>query len=331
MNNYVIFGAGELGKKIYKTFSGNINILAFVDNNKSLYGKQIFDDKYVIAPSEIPEGSIVIVGVNESYLNGVVEQLTEMGIDFLFYDCFALEMLHDEFEHVAEYFTDNMSKRTYTEVLHARAVNDFSNIGDLCVIPQYFCLKEFLENKTEGYFIDAGGYLGDTIESYFKHVVGYTKGIISFEPGEETFKKLIGTANRLKGGPSCGDIECVRAALSDEEGTARYMVDGNNLSGSRLMDNGGMLVKTIALDQYMIGRGTVDFIKADVEGSELQLLHGSAEIIKKYRPKLAICLYHDIMDFLEIPKYIKSLVPEYEMRVRHHTCGRYETVLYCNL
>ena len=72
----------------------------------------------------------------------------------------------------------------------------------------------------------------------------------------------------------------------------------------------------------------VTFIKMDIEGAELEALKGSSKIIKKYMPKLAISLYHKKDDILEIPLYIKELVPEYKLYIRHYSNAGVETVLY---
>lgn len=73
----------------------------------------------------------------------------------------------------------------------------------------------------------------------------------------------------------------------------------------------------------------VNFIKADVEGYELKMLQGAKEHIKKYKPKLAISIYHSPYDLFEIAEYIKTLVPEYKFKIRHHSTCFYDTVLYC--
>lgn len=66
----------------------------------------------------------------------------------------------------------------------------------------------------------------------------------------------------------------------------------------------------------------------DIEGAELDTLRGAAQTIKKYKPKLAICIYHRVLDFYEIPMFLKSLVPDYKFKVRQHEPGFCETVLY---
>ena len=79
------------------------------------------------------------------------------------------------------------------------------------------------------------------------------------------------------------------------------------------------------------GLERVDFIKMDIEGSELEALKGAKNTIKRHKPRLAICIYHKIEDFYTIPKYIKELVPEYKLYVKHHTDREWETVLYASV
>ena len=73
----------------------------------------------------------------------------------------------------------------------------------------------------------------------------------------------------------------------------------------------------------------VDFIKMDIEGAELSALKGLEETIKKFKPKLAICVYHKGKDIFEIPEYLISIFPEYNFYLKHNTDGFGDTVLYC--
>ncbi|OOB79506.1 MAG: FkbM family methyltransferase [Epulopiscium sp. Nuni2H_MBin001] len=75
----------------------------------------------------------------------------------------------------------------------------------------------------------------------------------------------------------------------------------------------------------------VTFIKMDIEGAELQALMGAKQIIKKYKPQLAISIYHKPQDIFELPMYVKSLVPEYKLYLRHYSYHYVDTVLQINI
>lgn len=72
----------------------------------------------------------------------------------------------------------------------------------------------------------------------------------------------------------------------------------------------------------------VDFIKMDIEGFELKALKGARQTIEKFKPKLAICAYHQPQDFYEISKYVNSLDLGYSFYFDHYTIFNEETVLY---
>jgi len=75
----------------------------------------------------------------------------------------------------------------------------------------------------------------------------------------------------------------------------------------------------------------VTLIKMDIEGSEKQALTGAENIIRRDRPKLAICIYHNPEDLFEIPFLIKKMVPEYKLYIRHHSDTYAETVVYATI
>ena len=72
----------------------------------------------------------------------------------------------------------------------------------------------------------------------------------------------------------------------------------------------------------------ITFIKMDVEGAELKSLMGACNTIRRDRPKLAISIYHKDKDMVRIPLYIRSLIPDYRLYVRHYSNNANETVLY---
>ena len=61
----------------------------------------------------------------------------------------------------------------------------------------------------------------------------------------------------------------------------------------------------------------VDFIKADIEGAERDMLRGAAETLKKYAPKLAICTYHLPDDKQVLEGIVKEANPDYNIIHRY--------------
>jgi len=51
----------------------------------------------------------------------------------------------------------------------------------------------------------------------------------------------------------------------------------------------------------------------------------------KYKPKIAIAIYHKNKDIWEIPLWLKKLVPEYSFFIRHHSFSLDDTVLYAQI
>jgi FkbM family methyltransferase len=112
--------------------------------------------------------------------------------------------------------------------------------------------------------------------------------------------------------------------ISNEEKDIKY-VDGNSFSS--ISEAGVVDGKVISLDKILDGE-KVTFIKMDIEGAEMDALRGAKKTINNFKPKLAICIYHSTEDLWRIPLYIKKIVPDYKIYIRHHTNLLYETVCY---
>ena len=72
----------------------------------------------------------------------------------------------------------------------------------------------------------------------------------------------------------------------------------------------------------------LDFIKMDIEGSEPAALEGARETILRFRPKLAIAIYHKASDFVGIPNWILDLNIGYRIFIDHFTIHSEETVCF---
>ena len=66
----------------------------------------------------------------------------------------------------------------------------------------------------------------------------------------------------------------------------------------------------------------------DIEGAELDALRGAENSIRKFRPKLAISVYHKLDHYWEIAQFIDSLGLGYRFALRHFTIHAEESVLF---
>jgi len=177
-------------------------------------------------------------------------------------------------------------------------------------------------------FLDAGGYTGDTALSILKHTQGKFKEIHTFEPDPQNYAQLCANIAVLP--PAQRDrIRCYPLALGLEAREASFASVGS-ASGSIYQDDGFNAIKVVNIHE-VVPQETLDsitFIKMDIEGAEMELLKSLETEIRRHRPILAVCLYHGQEDLFTIPAYIHSLVPHYNLVIRHHSTCRCETVLY---
>lgn len=123
-------------------------------------------------------------------------------------------------------------------------------------------------------------------------------------------------------------IELVPYGMWKEKGKLGFRRNGD--TGSKIVDDGEGEVAVDTIDN-ICGGETVTFIKMDIEGAERYALQGAVNIIKRDKPRLAICIYHSLEDLYEIPLWIKETVPEYKLYMRHHSDNAAETVIYATL
>ncbi len=164
-------------------------------------------------------------------------------------------------------------------------------------------ITESLKNKL---FISIGAYWGDTAIS----LLSYNPATIwCFEPEQVNYDVLLKVIENNK-------LQDRIKAYKFGIGNVNKVQSISSYGGSSLMsDEGEEKIEVRNLDSFMNEvEKEIGLIKMDIEGWEYYALQGAKEIIMKYKPVLAISLYHTGQDFFNIPPLLKSYCPEYNFR-----------------
>ena len=77
----------------------------------------------------------------------------------------------------------------------------------------------------------------------------------------------------------------------------------------------GRRIEADSLDN-LLGKAPLTFLKMDVEGSEARAILGSANAIRRHKPKLMISAYHRSEDLFALPLQIQRIQPGYRFYLR---------------
>jgi len=189
-----------------------------------------------------------------------------------------------------------------------------------------------IECSLGDYVIDAGGCWGDTA-LYFAHKSGPSGKVYSFEFLEDNLR--IFHRNLSLNECLAKNIQIIQNPVwskSGEDVAIAANGPGTHISHGGASDKNLLKFKTLSIDD-LVNSGSIekaDFIKMDIEGAELNALKGAEETIRRFKPKLAITVYHSLNDFWEIPEWLESLGLGYKFYLRHFTIHAEETVLFAS-
>jgi FkbM family methyltransferase len=169
--------------------------------------------------------------------------------------------------------------------------------------------------KKNDVVIDAGAWIGDfSAYSVSKEAIVY-----AFEPVEETFRLLCKTKELNN-----GKIYPIQKGLGNRDCEVDISINKENSGSNTIVTNEKNLIVTkgdkttekifiTTLDKFVKENKLekVDFIKADIEGAEREMLRGASHVLKTFAPKLAICTYHLPDDPEILEKIILDANPNY--------------------
>jgi FkbM family methyltransferase len=346
-NRLVLFGAGNLGRKVLQCVrSIGVEPLAFADNSQSKWGSHV-DGVPILSPKDAAArygatalflASIWSLGHFYRDSRAQLERLGCMHVestaslrwkfaDRLLPD-FCQDLPHKVYEQAAEVrkaaslWADESSRREYLDHVKWRALGDQNALGPPVKEKQYFLDSLYRINDHE-VFVDCGAYIGDTAEQVIRRNPAFSR-IIAIEADPQNFDRLTKWIDTLEA-PVASRISALNVAVGAKRDKLRFQAGGGD--GARLATDGNVVVECVPIDELASAAGPT-FIKMDIEGAELDALEGARRSIQTHRPILSICVYHRQNDLWRIPLFIHTLAEDYRLYLRPHEVDGKELVCY---
>ncbi len=176
----------------------------------------------------------------------------------------------------------------------------------------------FIKHLDDESYVDVGAADGDSVRSFMQHWEKWKK-VLAIEPDEHNFRKLFAMQDGEK------RVFVANTAVGDFNGEAEFAANGDYSSH---IGASSETVPITTLDSSLYGYNLPTYIKADVEGAELEVLWGARRILKEHAPVLAICAYHYSEHTWQIPLLIHAINPDYKLYFRRYGEGAWEIVWY---
>lgn len=331
LNPLVFYGAANCAESLYQTLVpfGRRPTAVFVDDpfckgDATFHGVEV--QRFVDVARSLENFDVAIAIGTKSPSLAYLEKNDKVCCVFpnvgyargLAMDAEFIQVYWDDFRDIFDLLTDSLSKRSLIAFLENKMYGDLQSMSTLRESHQYFGL-DFMPLSREEILVDCGAFTGDSLRCFVEAVGGQYAKIWAWEPDPKNITEL----------KSCIEVADLKnvtvvpcCAYSRKGGVC---FDFQGTATSFVTRGGGATVACDSIDKIC---GDATLIKMDVEGSEMDVLLGASETIKRHKPKLAVAVYHRREDIIEIPRFIQALRSDYIFRLRIHKDVADDVVLY---
>ncbi|TWH60039.1 FkbM family methyltransferase [Desulfitobacterium sp. LBE] len=324
----ILYGAGTLSTFVMNNLSAhNVQVECFCDTFRSgvhqatglpiISAEQLksqYSDAIVIVTSEL-HGASILSTLQQIEYPGKIYSFDEL-LPFYTIPYNEFEPHEDGYQWAYEYFTDMESKQIVLDSMRTRLLGTRMTPSPN---HQYFEPDACPLTDSE-IFVDGGCFIGDTAEEFIRQTSGKYDYIYGFEPDMGNLKKALANLAQYK------NIDVINGGLWHMTNTCKFV--SGAFGNSQLSEDGDTITNTFSLDEFFADKQAPTFIKMDIEGAEYCALEGAKGILETCKPKLAICVYHQIHDIYALPQQILKINPEYKLALRHYSRWYAESVCY---
>jgi FkbM family methyltransferase len=146
--------------------------------------------------------------------------------------------------------------------------------------------------------------------------------VICFEPAPRTADYLRRAAEKNGVADHIGiEVMAVGKDSRDVFFTNLSSPEGNHVLADA--GNGASKVRQVSIDDYCrannIKLRSVDLIKVDAEGADVDVIKGAEQMIRQGAPQIAVTTYHDPDHAAALIEYLRSVQPNYQLRLKGFT------------
>ena len=345
----VLFGAGNLGRKALRGLRKvGIEPLAFADNNASLWGGSV-EGVPVLSLADAAEryaGRAAFVmtiwrGEGSDTMAERCRPLRALGcthvVDFgalfwkyaeLFLPHYSLDLPHhvlearEDVRRAFALWQDDASRKEFVAQIRWRLHLDFDGLPRPVGHEIYFP-DDLAQITDDEVFIDCGAFDGDTMATFLRRQGDRFRRYVALEADPGNFDRLQRNVSALPERIR-QKIACQSLAVGARHERVRFAAMGTEASA---VGFGDMEIDCAPLDE-VVGQLEPTWLKMDIEGSELDALHGAREIIRRATPVLAVCVYHQQDHLWRIPLLMSELAANYRLYLRPHLLESWDLVCY---
>jgi FkbM family methyltransferase len=226
----------------------------------------------------------------------------------------------DEIRAGAARWQDAESRALYESVLAYRLTGEVRFAPQPGPGPQYFP-TDVPRRRGPLRFVDCGAYTGDSVRVAAAQS-DPLEAVCAFEPDPANFAEL---AKRVPAEAATSRVQLWPCGVAAETRQMRFSATGGETG--HLSESGGAVVQCVALDDVLPSFDATD-VKMDIEGAEADALAGARRLIRRSRPRLAVCVYHRPDHLWSLAATIEEMDLDYELYLRAHGHAGFDLVAY---
>lgn len=332
----VLWGAGDMGTDVKRYLDENeIRLDAvWVDNMDSgkcfekipIYSLDELKDKY---------GKFNVILGHSHYDLGEQVKRKEQCIEKVFY---LIDHSYNQYasvdqdyvkQHIDDYYKiyimlgDDMSRKSMIAYLNCKMNDEIRYIIECIEKEQNFFNNDIFKVDASEVYVDVGAYDGDTLRLFLEECGGKYKAIYALEPEIENFSRIERYVEDYK----------LRNIVLEKKGSwnekTKLIFNGGKQQESSIDDRSekGKKIEVDTLDNILKDQD-VTLIKINFYQGVYETLQGASNTLKRCAPKLAVSIGIDEKGIIDVPKFVKRQVPDYQIYLRFSTCIPTRLVMY---